>query len=151
MRVLSSLMGKQALLVLLLFQVKCRCCQGSQGDVITLDIAKHRSLLLQFDNGCRHLSFSFPLQPAPASQPKPHSVACCHMYRSLENVTRGTPAHTFTFPLVPHKGRQVTSRILRFGRHSPERSDYRFPECHLTLLGFPPVRASPHLLLGLKG
>lgn len=62
-RALNSLLGKQALLVLLLFQLKYRCCQGSQWDVVTLDSAKHCSLLHQFDNGCRHLSFSFPFQP----------------------------------------------------------------------------------------
>lgn len=98
-RACHSVLGKQALLVLLLFQLKCRCCQGSQGDVITQDSAKHCSLLHQLDKERRHLSFSFPVSLVPVSQPRPHSIVCCHVYGALENTTRASPAHSFTCAL----------------------------------------------------
>lgn len=85
-----------------------------------MDSAKHCSPLHQLDECC-YLSFSI-LVPVPQSSP--HSIACCHVYSSLKNVTRGSPAHVFTFTLVPCKNRQVTPRYPPYNKkmmpHSQE-------------------------------
>lgn len=138
----SSTLGKQALLVLLLFQLKCRCCQGSQWDVITMDSAKHCSLLHQLDE-FRYLSFSIFV---PVPQSNPHSIARCHVYTSLENVTRGSPASIFTFTLLPWKKRQVPSRVLRSDQHSPKRLPWILPHAS----EFPTCQNISHPLLGLQ-